>query len=94
MRPSDYNAIYDLQQGRCAICNHPNKRLNIDHCHDTGQVRGLLCYRCNFFLGRIERENLIQTIEAYLHESRDKPRQFYATKYKARQDTRVRAFRP
>lgn len=45
----DYDAILFEQNGRCAIChNRPrSKRLAIDHNHKTGQVRGLLCRRCN-----------------------------------------------
>ena len=39
----------------CAICggvnDPPGRRLAIDHDHVTGQVRGLLCYRCNSAIG-------------------------------------------
>ena len=44
----------DAYQNRCcAVCKNPPKklRLSIDHCHKTGLVRGLLCWRCNGMLG-------------------------------------------
>lgn len=42
------------QDGRCAICrrdDHASKNWHIDHCHATGRVRGILCFRCNALLG-------------------------------------------
>lgn len=44
-----YDALLERQGGRCAICrNRPkSKRLAVDHDHKTGEVRGLLCSRCN-----------------------------------------------
>ena len=55
----EYLEMYGEQNGRCAICdsppNHGNGarygRLSIDHDHETGRVRGLLCSRCNSGLG-------------------------------------------
>ena len=50
-----YDAMLQLQQGKCAICGEPPngrwKKLNIDHCHTTGKVRGLLCTGCNRAIG-------------------------------------------
>lgn len=44
-----YEAILRDQGGVCAICERPPKtrRLHVDHDHKTGEIRGLLCYRCN-----------------------------------------------
>ena len=47
-----------LQGGRCAICGGPPTqgydRLCVDHSHETGIVRGLLCFDCNVLLGKAQ----------------------------------------
>ena len=46
----EYQAIYDHQGGKCAICQRATgrtKMLSVDHDHKTGEVRGLLCNYCN-----------------------------------------------
>ncbi len=52
----DYIKMYNNQNGKCYICNSENghlrtERLFIDHNHNTGKVRGLLCVKCNTGLG-------------------------------------------
>lgn len=49
LTPAQYAAMYDAQGGLCAIClRRPRTtRLAVDHNHQTGEIRGLLCYRCN-----------------------------------------------
>jgi len=44
-----YDAMLASQGGGCAICGATPKtrRLDTDHDHRTGQIRGLLCHRCN-----------------------------------------------
>lgn len=50
-----YNEMFTAQYGCCAICNkHQSafkRRLAVDHDHETGIVRGLLCGSCNTSLG-------------------------------------------
>jgi hypothetical protein len=53
----DYEVIRVKQEFRCAICglheqNNRHGRLFIDHDHDTGKVRGLLCNDCNTGVGK------------------------------------------
>jgi hypothetical protein len=49
----EYAARLAAQGGVCAICQEPPKAkpLNVDHCHTTGRIRGLLCTPCNLGLG-------------------------------------------
>jgi hypothetical protein len=55
-----YEKMLLEQKGVCLICKKPetrkNKhtgtcRLHVDHCHETGTIRGLLCSKCNFGIG-------------------------------------------
>jgi len=53
----DYEKMFTEQNGVCKICQEickSGKSLAVDHCHETGKVRGLLCAKCNTNLGRIE----------------------------------------
>lgn len=68
----DYENLYKLQQGKCAICGDWKKRLNVDHNNITGKVRELLCRGCNTSLGSFKESILVlQSAIAYLqkHES-------------------------
>lgn len=51
-----YDLFMEQQGGTCAICDQlpTNRRLSLDHNHETGDIRGLLCIRCNVTLGYIE----------------------------------------
>ena len=55
-----YESLLRKQGGACSVCKKPEtatartgvvRRLNVDHCHDTGKVRGLLCVACNVAIG-------------------------------------------
>ncbi len=46
--------LLDRQKDNCAICGIlPKEELRADHNHQTGQVRGLLCNKCNLMLGLV-----------------------------------------
>lgn len=52
----DYTMMLAAQNGRCAIClrtpdQEHHRVLHVDHDHQTGKVRGLLCSRCNTGIG-------------------------------------------
>lgn len=46
-------AMKTAQNSRCAICSSSD-RLVVDHSHETGEVRGLLCHACNVALGLLK----------------------------------------
>jgi hypothetical protein len=48
---ADYEAMFERQGGACAICKRTGVTLCVDHCHLTGEVRGLLCSQCNSAIG-------------------------------------------
>ena len=71
MTQEDYDSMLAAQGGGCAICGTQKgwagKQLAIDHCHETGAVRGLLCDRCNTGIGKFEDSpELLQKAAAYL----------------------------
>lgn len=51
---AEYEDLVEAANGRCAICEEINDRLEVDHCHETGVVRGMLCPRCNKALGLLD----------------------------------------
>ena len=75
----DVAGLMKQQGGRCAVCQsvfkiqnlHSGSKMrdfHIDHEHSTGKVRGLLCVRCNQFVGHVEnRGELLERIQEYLN---------------------------
>lgn len=56
LAPGEYQRLYVFQGQVCAICGRATgktRRLSVDHDHDTGLVRGLLCRPCNDILGHL-----------------------------------------
>ncbi len=68
-----YNTLYEVQCGKCAICQRHQDELprvlSVDHCHVTGRVRGLLCARCNSLLGMAcDRQKVLRSAILYLNK--------------------------
>jgi len=70
--PEEYDTMYKRQEGRCAICGDRKSSwqpgmgvkgrqlfLVVDHDHQTGRIRGLLCTRCNIGIGQFREDPAI-----------------------------------
>lgn len=67
--PGKYEELYEKQNGKCGICGRDAGRRHfaIDHNHQTGLIRGLLCYRCNVGLGNFKDSvDFLESAIAYL----------------------------
>ena len=53
---NEFKTMSKNQNHCCKICNKPptKRGLFVDHCHETNNVRGLLCYHCNLALGHMK----------------------------------------
>lgn len=70
---AEFDRMVADQGGGCAACGGvPAKRpLQIDHCHDTGQIRGILCGNCNSALGHAKDDVArLESLIVYLKRSR------------------------
>jgi len=65
-----YDRMFEAQNGVCAIClevRPDDRTLHVDHDHETGVIRGLLCFRCNNALGDLREDvDLFQAAANYL----------------------------
>ena len=72
----EYEALLNTQNGVCAVCAEPprgrRKFLAVDHDHETGLVRGLLCTTCNVGLGALrDSPELLRAALTYLRGGGD-----------------------
>jgi hypothetical protein len=51
-----YDSMVEQQRGLCAICLKKPEKLHVDHSHETGIVRALLCHKCNTSLGLLQED--------------------------------------
>jgi hypothetical protein len=71
---NDYDAMFTQQGGCCAICGSgpKGKHLYIDHDHNTGAIRGLLCNYCNLGLGKFkDNPDTLRKAARYLDAQRE-----------------------
>lgn len=79
------SALLEAQNGQCAICRidlslwltgktgRQRRGLNVDHCHDTRRVRGLLCVKCNVALGAADDDpSRLRAMADYIEQRRAK----------------------
>jgi hypothetical protein len=70
-----YQELMNQQGGRCAICEceqDPNRSFEVDHNHETNEVRGLLCLNCNTGIGKLQdSEVILQAAIDYLKKHRE-----------------------
>lgn len=71
----DYNAMLRSQNWVCAICQQPETRntatswLSVDHNHDSGKIRGLLCRSCNQGIGALRSTEICRNAVVYLEQA-------------------------
>lgn len=74
-----YLEMHDKQGGVCAVCGCAEssvdprtkrvRRLAVDHCHDTGKIRGLLCSSCNTAIGQMKDDvRILSSAISYLQK--------------------------
>ena len=66
-----YTQMLDEQDGRCAVCKYifAEGKVSVDHDHETGRVRGLLCVKCNASIGMAgESPERLENLAEYLRE--------------------------
>lgn len=65
-----WEALFRKQNGCCAICARHQRALTrvlqVDHNHETGQIRGLLCTKCNTKLAAVEEREFVDRAHSYL----------------------------
>lgn len=67
LTPDRFEALVIEQNGACGICGRTDFKLCVDHDHATGQVRGLLCHRCNMHIRSFEAdERWVEAARTYL----------------------------
>ncbi|MDX3056122.1 endonuclease VII domain-containing protein [Streptomyces sp. NE06-03E] len=73
LSPVELDELIAAQQGVCCICLTAPAE-HVDHCHETGRVRGVLCFSCNAALGQLkDRPDAVRRAAAYLEGNAWKP---------------------
>lgn len=73
MSVDEIAALFLSQKGLCAICGKAAtgiRPLAVDHCHKTGQVRGMLCYGCNREIALLDDESKLKKALEYVERFR------------------------
>lgn len=68
IEPDVYDALRAAAGGSCEACGAVTDELGVDFDHHLRVVRGLLCRRCGFILGRLRDPGVLDRIAAYLRD--------------------------
>lgn len=71
IEPVEYQRIFREQVGRCAICLRSGRSLDVDHDHNTGKIRGLLCRPCNMIVNTNATTHTLMAAINYLQRTSD-----------------------
>lgn len=71
----NYDKLFQAQDGRCLLCgihqDEYKRSFDVDHCHETGKVRGLLCTTDNRLVGLFETKfEAVSKIQSYILENK------------------------
>lgn len=93
MTVEDYDRMAREQGGACAICSRPPRtgtRLHVDRDHETGRVRGLLCFSCNVAVGQLQHDpSRIVRAADYLEDDAERDRLVAAARSRVRELVRA-----
>jgi hypothetical protein len=79
LHPDQINEKLRQQDGKCDICKKPltYKETRVDHDHNTGNLRGILCAHCNWLLGHAkDNKKILQSAIEYLDKHKNNPVQW------------------
>lgn len=66
----EYECILRHQDGKCSACGDEMRPVCVDHCHETGEVRGFLCRACNAAEGHLKSSpERCERLAAYLRRT-------------------------
>lgn len=74
MKWEEFVQLFNIQEGKCATCKDPLSLLKgsaVDHSHETGRVRGILCHPCNRGLGSVRDDTrILKSMISYLESQK------------------------
>jgi hypothetical protein len=71
MTEEQYSEMLRSQENKCAVCEiffFDGFKICIDHCHETGRVRGLLCQSCNAAEGMLKTPETVDRLAEYMRK--------------------------
>jgi hypothetical protein len=65
--PEEAARMFNAAGGKCESCGQTPRKICLDHCHETGVMRGVICDRCNRVVGWVgESQRIVNCIMRYI----------------------------